>query len=231
MVAQDYLLFRNQTALMQSVQRRIKCCPLYTQGTLSSNKITAFVDKMHERYHVLLTDQERHVLRKAGFPATFLAVHPSLEHNDCFYWLLFSSGLLQGEVLRGARDVQSRLLWRHYVLTENRYKRWTWRLRREYRQEYEQRLLEAAKRRDTVRMNVLLEGLAKMPMFNGVREDVKDLVRRTQLAWGESRNAPKPHFFRRQPNWPKSYPVMRRVVFHGDPPVTLGQYLMSVQDT
>jgi hypothetical protein len=191
------------------------------------NKIAAFVDKMHSQYHVLLNDQERHVLRKAGFPATFLAIHPSLEDTASFYWLLFSSGPLQGERLEDARNPQARLTWRHYVLTENRYKRWTWKLRREYRQEYQQRLLEVAKGRNTVQMNVMLEGLSKMPMFNGVREDVKDLVRGAQHAWGESRSAPRMHFFQRQPNWPESYPVMRPVVFHDDPPVTLGQYLQE----
>ena len=227
MLGVDYPLFRNQAALMQSVQRRVQKCPLYIQGTMPVDKITPFVDKMHAQYHVLLNDQERHVLRKAGFPATVLALHPSLEDTASFYWLLFSSGPLPGESLQDARDTRTRLTWRHYVLTENRYKRWTWKLRREYRQEYQQRLLEAAKGRNTVQMNVMLEGLSKMPMFNGVREDVKDLVRGAQLAWGESRSAPRLHFFQRQPNWPESYPVMRPVVFHDDPPVTLGQYLQQ----
>lgn len=225
MLGVDYPLFRNQAAVMQSIQRRVQKCPLFVQGTMSVNKIAPFVDKMHSRYHVLLNDQERHVLRKAGFPATFLAVHPSLEDTASFNWLLFSSGPLPGEQLEDARDSHTRLTWRHYVLIENRYKRWTWKLRREYRQEYEQRLLAAARERNTVQMNVLLEGLSKMPMFNGVREDVKDLVRGAQHIWGESRNAPRLHFFQRQPNWPESYPVMRPVVFHDDPPVTLGQYL------
>jgi len=227
MLGLDYSLFRNQAALMQSIQRRIQKCPRYTQGTMPANKIAAFVDKMHAQYHVLLNDQERHVLRKAGFPATFLAIHPSLEDTASFHWLLFSSGPLPGERLEDARDAHTRLTWRHYVLTENRYKRWTWKLRREYRQEYQQRLLEAAKGRNTVQMNVLLEGLSKMPMFNGVREDVKDLVRGAQHAWGESRSAPRMHFFQRQPNWPESYPVMRPVVFHDDPPMTLGRYLQE----
>lgn len=225
MVSLDYQLFRNQAALMQSIQRRVQKCPLYVGGTLSTNKIAPFVDKMHAQYHVLLNDQERHVLRKAGFPATFLIVHPSLENTALFHWLLFSSASLLGEKLDDARANQTRLTWRHYVLTENRYGRWTWKLRREYRQAYEGRLLKAAEGRNTVQMNVLLEGLSKMPMFNGVREDVKDLVSRAQHAWGESRNAPRLHFFQRQPNWPESYPIMRPVVFHDDPPVTLGQYL------
>jgi len=225
MLALDYPLFRNQAAVMQCIQRRIQKCPLYIQGVLPPNKITAFVDKMHSQYHVLLNDQERYVLRKAGFPATFLVVHPSLEEAASFHWLLVSSGPLPGERLEDARDPHARLTWRHYVLTENRYKRWTWKLRRQYRQGYEQRLLEAAKGRNPVQMNVLLEGLSKMPMFNGVREDVKDLVRGAQHAWGGSRNARRMHFFQRQPNWPRSYPVMRPVVFHDDPPVTLGQYL------
>ncbi len=204
MLGLDYPLFRNQAALMQSIQRRIQKCSLFVQSTLPVDKIAAFVDKMHSQYHVLLNDQERHVLRKAGFPATFLVVHPSLEDTASFHWLLFSSGPLKGESLADARVNQTRLTWRHYVLTENRYKRWTWKLRREYRQEYEGRLLEAAKGRNTVQMNVLLEGLSKMPMFNGVQEDVKDLVRGAQLAWGESRSASRMHFFQRQPNWPES---------------------------
>lgn len=228
MVSLDYQLFRNQAALMQSIQRRIQKCPLYTQGAAPVDKVAPFVDKMHAQYHVLLNDQERHVLRKAGFPATFLVVHPSLEDTALFHWLLFSSAPLVSEKLDDARVNQTRLTWRHYVLTENRYGRWTWKLRREYRQEYEGRLLKAAEGRNTVQMNVLLEGLSKMPMFNGVREDVKDLVRRAQHAWGESRNAPRQHFFQRHPNWPESYPIMRPVLFHDDPPVTLGQYLQDV---
>lgn len=227
MLGVDYPLFCNQAALMQSVQRRIQKCPLFVQGVMPTNKIATFVDKMHAQYHVLLNDQERHVLRKAGFPATFLAVHPNVEEPASFYWLLFSSAPLPGESLQDARDPRTRLTWRHYVLTENRYQRWTWKLRREYRQDYERRLLAAAKGRNTVQMNVLLEGLSKMPMFNGVREDVRDLVRGAQHTWGESRNAPRLHFFQRQPNWPESYPVMRPVVFHDKPPVTLGQYLQE----
>ena len=215
--------------MMQSVQRRVQKCPLYVQGQLPLNKVAAFVDKMHAQYHVLLNDQERHVLRKAGFPATFLVVHPSLEDASLMHWVLFSSAPIQGEALTDARVNQTRLTFRHYVLTENRYKRWTWKLRRQYRQDYEERLMAAAKSRNTVQMNVLLEGLSKMPMFNGVREDVRDLVRRAQHAWGESRAAPRVHFFQRQPNWPESYPVMRPVVFHDDPPMTLGRYLENAE--
>jgi hypothetical protein len=222
----EYPLFRSQLAVLQSVQRRIERHPWFVGGTLPVDKLASFVDKMHTQYHCLLTDQERSVLRKAGFPATFLVIHPEdFKEEKVVRWVLLSSGALPNEALKDARV--ERLLWRHYVLVQNRFNRWTWRLAREYRQDYQAKMLDAARRRDTVRMNVLLSGLKSMPMFQGVREDVKELVSEAKYAWGTSRASGVRHFFKREPEWLSSLPVMRPVRFWDDPPVTLGQFLQG----
>jgi len=83
------------------------------------------------------------------------------------------------------REIPPRLTWRHNV-TEN-YKRWTWDCGGS--RGTSSASLAAARRHNTVQMNVCLKGYQKMPMFNRVREDVGGPVKGAQHTWGESRNA------------------------------------------
>lgn len=192
---------RNRTAELQLILRLVsQGYTLWTADQIPIGKLPGFLVKW-ERYRQLADPAARAYRKQSGRANTHLVLEHRFNELDTdagpqtpISWLMLSTsgrdGLgddaAPGPVL-DAGNKEQRIEWMGYQLTRQpkHYKTadgqlrkevtWTWRLPGRRYSEWEALLVAAAKQRDYPAINQAFAVLRTLPMFSGVREQVKRL--------------------------------------------------------
>jgi len=183
----------NQTAFMQHLQRLVASGHYYwCADVIPESRLAPFADKW-SAFGLAADIPARAYRKKCGKASVHLCLAPVKEQEGAPipWWMLSTAGELglasigkAPGVVRDCRLGEGRLACGHYELLRLSKQKgaeqgapatWTWRLSSQRYKEWEALLVERIKARD-------FEGLAKaeqcllaMPMFSGVREQVKRL--------------------------------------------------------
>lgn len=228
----------NQTAtmrlLLEVVQRG---STRWTSGVVHARKAEALALKFARRYATQLTPTQR-ARHKAGGAAnaTLVMAAAGAQSPLINWWLLVSPGdgpVVQQERLRECRAPREGLIYPdavgepRYVLDHVQHRReqgggrrWTWCLARDRAADHRARLLELVRShgRGVPRVDDLqahLDALARMPMFHGIREQVKGLVALTRTSAAPS--------LAQRVRWPEALAIMnkRMLVYRRPEPMLL----------
>jgi hypothetical protein len=189
---------RNQTALMQHMQRLVSCGHYYwTADCIPKSKIAGFIDKWSS--YGLRADAPVRAYRKSvGRASVHLCLHPSAltDEEAVQWWMLSTAGKLglsdqsTPGVVRDTRTIEGRLRFGDYELVQQlktvvsngktkRMTTWTWRLTTPRYKEWEALLICHAKERQFAQIEGAIACLQAMPMFAGIRSQVIRLVAET----------------------------------------------------
>ena len=216
------LIYRNSTALLQSLRDLVnRGYSFWTSGTIKTLKAENLCVKFNERYDVLAPRQKRNYNRKLGRASSYLFIYPQTG-GDVMDWILIATkgaGAIHNHESESLRDHTSgqhtdRVRWRYYeLITLNG--RMTWRLRRDIFDEWEKKVVSAARKQNMDDLEQTIKVLRNFPMFTGVREQVWSIVQKAR----KTRNR---HHFKDELNMSR-LPTMRRITVYDAPPKTLGR--------
>ncbi len=190
---------RNQTALMQHLQRQVSHGHFFwCADQIPPEKLTGFVRKW--AHYGLRADAPARAYRKQCRKASVhLCLSPEcrlaeVETGPVGWWMLSTEGkdgLAEGKAtpatVSDCRTAHGHLHYLDYELVQlvkeirsgGKVKRavtWTWRLVPERYREWEALLVERAKQRDVACLRQAIDCLRAMPMFSGIRVQVKKLI-------------------------------------------------------
>lgn len=156
----------------------------YTSGTVKTPKVPALAHKFHERFGIGCTPAQRITRKKHGQASCLLIVFCPPEAQQAQWLLLATAGTgLELETLRCVSD-KPRLQWLGYELVRHAHKdttRWTVRCPSADMAEQYALLAELMNKLHTSSVAALLQRLANMPGFHGVRAQVWDLFQEARL--------------------------------------------------
>lgn len=214
----------SKTAFMQHLQRLVASGHYYwCADVIPEARLTPFVEKWST--FALTADIPARAYRKqSGKASVHLCLAPVSEEAGAHipWWMmstagksgLATSGPVPG-VVRDCRLVEGRLTLGHYELVRLSKQKgaepgapatWTWRLTPKRYKEWEALLVERIRARDFAGLAKAEQCLLAMPMFSGVREQVKRLFAERDKLAGKQK-------LKLQPSPP--LPVMRMVKLWG----------------
>lgn len=232
---------RNRTAELQLILRLVtQGYTLWTTDRIPIGKLPGFVDKW-ERYRVQANPAARAYRKQTGRANTHLVLeHRFNELNadaaakEPLHWLMLGTpgrdGLADdaahpGPVLDATRKDQH-IEWmgyqltrqaKHYTTGEGQLRKeitWTWRMPGRRYAEWEALLIAAAKKRDYSAINQAFAVLCGLPMFAGIREQVKRLRAETNRMLKKMGGSVLPPlnlpFMTMLPIWPEKNPPTRK---------------------
>ena len=190
-------LFRrpvNQTAFMQHLQRLVASGHYYwCTDVIPAARLMPFAEKWSD-FALTADIPARAYRKKCGKASVYLCLAPVAEDEESAipWWMLSTAGtlglatagLVPG-VVRDCRLAEGRLKFGHYELVRLSKQKggeqgapatWTWRLSPQRYKEWEALLVERIKARDFAGLVKAEQCLVTMPMFSGVREQVKRLL-------------------------------------------------------
>jgi len=224
----DLKIHKNQTAAMQSILLLVsRGYRFHTGGSVDTPKAPNLVRKFDERYDVIKSHQTKATRKREGRPAATLVMHPAVGGHR-LDWALLATGALEGELMQDALNPTERLRWtdKYVLLQKPRTGNglgWTWCMDGKYLNDLESRFIFAGRKANGHELQALIDVTTNMPMFNGVRENLKK-ARRRGIDVFRKQN-PRAEF----PN-PKPLPSMtRRIQGYDNPPLTLGTLLEARQ--
>lgn len=219
------LIPRNTSALLQSLSDRLnRGYTFWTSGVIQTLKANDLCRKFHERYYVLAPRHKRAYHHKLGRANSYFVMYPQVG-GDSMDWVLMATrgtgAIHEHESLHdhhsGAHP--DRLHWRHYeVVTRNH--RMTWRLRRSVVDEWEKKVIAAARKKNLTDLEQTVKILCHFPLFAGVREQVWTLLQKAQKIRRRHHHTPI--------HLPK-LPYMQRINVYDNPPKTLGKLVNAYQ--
>lgn len=184
----------NKTALMQHLQRLVASGHYYwCADVIPESRLAPFAEKW-SAFGLAADIPARAYRKKCGKASVHLCLAPRVEEEDALipWWMLSTEGKLGlatvGQapgVVRDCRLAEGRLKIGHYELVRLSKQKggeqgapatWTWRLTPQRFKEWEALLVERIKARDLAGLAKAEQGLLAMPMFSGVREQVKRLL-------------------------------------------------------
>jgi hypothetical protein len=216
-------LFRrpvNQTAFMQHLQRLVSTGHVYwCADVIPQDRLPAFAEKWSS-FGLAADIPARAYRKRSGKASVHLCLAPmSFDDQDKVLWWMLSTEGAQGlgnsdrvpGRVKDCRLAEARIVFGHYELLQlprsasaekSGPVSWTWRLSASRYREWEALLVERIKARDTDGLKEAAACLVAMPMFAGVREQVKRLFDERDKVAGK--------FKLRLPAAPK-LPVMRMI--------------------
>ena len=232
---------RNRSAELQLILRLVsQGYTLWTADQIPVGKLPGFVTKW-ERYRVLADPAARAYRKETGRANTHLVLEHRFNELDAdagprqpLHWLMLGTpgrdGLADDVAHPGpvfnAVDKEQRIEWMGYQLTRQpkHYKTndgqlrkeitWTWRLPGRRYAEWESLLIAAAKNRDYSAINQAFAVLCGLPMFAGIREQVKRLRAETNRLLKKMGGSVLPAldlpFMTMLPIWPEKKPPTRK---------------------
>lgn len=191
----------NQTAFMQHLQRLVASGHYYwCTDVIPAARLMPFAEKWSD-FALTADIPARAYRKKCGKASVHLCLAPVTEEEESAipWWMLSTAGKLglasvgkAPGVVRDCRLTEGRLKFGHYELVRLSKKKgmeqggsatWTWRLAPQRYKEWEALLVERIRARDLAGLNKAEQCLLAMPMFSGVREQVKRLfAERDKLA-------------------------------------------------
>lgn len=167
----------------------------YTCGSIKSEKVLALARKFHARFGIGDSPAKRSLRKQLGQASCLLIVF-SPEGAEMAQWLMLAtdgSGL-ESEVMRSVTD-RKRLVWLGYELVKHPYQgtnRWTLRRSSEDMAAEYALLADLMGKHHMAAVGELLQRMANLPGFHGVREQVWSLF---QEARARGYDAELPHLF------------------------------------
>lgn len=169
--------------------------PRYTSGTVKADKVPALAHKFHDRFGIGCTPAQRITRKKHGQASCLLIVFCPPEAEQAHWLMLATDGTgLEQETMRCVTD-KPRLQWLGYELIRHPHKgttRWTVRCLSTDVAEHYALLAELMNKHHTAAVAGLLQRLANLPGFHGVRAQVWALF---QEARARGYDAELPHLF------------------------------------
>ena len=173
----------------------------YTSGSLPPRKTLAFVLKMHDRYGVCSTSQQRWRANKKGQASARLVLLE--EHEQIHWWLLVreeGEGLVtQLETLSDAKSKAGRVAYCGYELVRETKKgaerpRWTWRMQDATVTQWRDKIRNSVRSQRDDGVRQIMHSLRRVPTFSGVRPQAYSLAAFTKSEWKRARrgNFPVP---------------------------------------
>lgn len=215
--------------LLETVQRGSR---YWLSGTVAPEKAMGFAEKMAQRNRSDATQAQRAYAKSKGLANTSLLMYPE-DNATLRWWLLATPG-------KGAVHHQERLLDTHHPRTrltwDDQYelvhaqrprsqgggRHWTWQLTSSRYAALEASMQQLAsahgwpsERQDD--LAALVQAVMRMPGFQGVREQIKQLLRLGQLAWRRSHSAKVVY------PWPENIPYLDKgfACYHEPEPMRL----------
>ncbi len=244
MRAEDYRLYRSQTAIMAAIRQAVVAgCRYYLVATTPEEKVMVAVEKINQKHKVLLSPEARRARKEAGLPVARLFLGPE-PRGGVWPYALVATKRLEGEEMRsveGKRPLQW-VAWRKngwlptYELKRDDTGRWTWHLTEAFYRELLEEALHYARKGDWPRLVAHLKTLANLPMFGGVFQQITDIRRRVQALWGDT-HLRSPNGQWKSPPWKKvltdwprralaaSVHLYVDPAVDGDRPRTLGEWV------
>jgi len=180
----------NKMAFMQHLQRLVASGHYYwCADVIPEGRLAPFADKW-SAFALTADIPARAYRKKCGKASVHLCLAPVTEEEGAPipWWMLSTAGKLGlasvGQAPGGVRDcrlAEGRLVYGHYELVKLSKQKgapatWTWRLSSQRYKEWEALLVERIKARDFAGLVKAEQCLVTMPMFSGVREQVKRLL-------------------------------------------------------
>lgn len=191
----------------------------WIRGEMHYSKAQGFAKKMAELYPVLANSSARAYAKSKGQAAVQLVMFPSdRDPTKVMYWLLATPGkglIHEREKLQDATRVPLTWYDQYQIALTQRTRaqggktRWTWQIQPQRFKEY------LASARDTANsgqqaLTDYFSNIAHMPMFSGIREQVKEIEQYAAKTWAKQRKSPFPQVL------PESLPIMPKIQVFGD---------------
>ncbi len=194
MRADDYRLYRSQTAVMAAIRQAVIAgYRYYLVATTPEEKVMAAVEKIHQKHRVLLSPEARRARREAGLPVASLFLGPE-PRGGRWPYALVATKRLEGEAMRSVEGkVPLRwVAWRkgawlptYELRKDGDTERWTWFLADDFYRELLEEALHHTRTGNWPKLVAHLKGLAHLPMFGGIFHQVQDIRKRVQKLWGD----------------------------------------------
>lgn len=162
----------------------------YVEGNIQINKIAPFFMKMHEKYGVFNTNQQRYRKKLKGICSTKLLSWVN-ESKDTLFWVLVCTegegDVKKSEDLKDFRNKKTRFKMTGYEMVQlsrvGLPPSWTWRMYETDKYSLQARIRDVIIRKNNRQMNKLIQSLVKAPGFRGVRSDVYELKKFAVSEW------------------------------------------------
>jgi hypothetical protein len=193
--AEDYLLYRSQTAVMAAIRQAVvNGFRYYLVATTPEEKALGAVEKINQKHHILLSPEARRARKEANLPVAQLFLGPE-PRGGVWPYVLVATKRLDGEKMRsaeGERPLQW-VAWRNgawlptYELRRDEStNRWTWFLVEEFYRDLLEGAIHYTRTGNWPKLVAHLKGLAHLPMFGGIFHQVQDIRKRVQALWGDT---------------------------------------------
>ncbi len=216
------LIPKNKTALLQTVRDSLNKGYIYwTCGEIRTLKAESLCEKFDELYGVLNSKHQNTYKLSLGKASTHLFMYPR-KSGDMIDWILLATkgtGLIhEKEKLKCHTSGQraERFAWQDYeIVTLNN--RMTWRLSKTVAEQWEKKVVAAARKSDPADLLQTIQALSTYPMFTGVREQVKSILQK-------ARKTRIRHHIQNTTEF-AVLPYLRRIKVYDDPPMTLTKFV------
>jgi len=164
----------------------------WTSGIIPADRVLTVGDRLHSKHHVFLTPHQRTARRTAGMPVAHVVFGPRADVVDGRFVLAFAllaTAPLPGERLKRIdpevnRGGRAQVVWRdRYVLKKRPTDEWTWYLTHAAFEAYANQIEAAVKRNDAQSLHIILQGLTMLPLFHGVSDDARALIKLARSRW------------------------------------------------
>lgn len=186
----------------------------WIRGEMHFSKIEAFASKILQLYNFQATQSQRALLKKKGQAAVRLVIFPhDKDKTKVMFWLLATCGkglIHEREKLSDA--LKTPLTWRdQYQLCQIQRDRkkggkitWSWQMQNEYFKEQLAMSKHAADGGEQA-LKDYFERISHVPMFSGIRDQVKDLDDYGRKTWHKQRKSEYPQVL------PSKLPTMPKI--------------------
>lgn len=191
----------------------------WTRGEMHYSKAIGFANKINELYHVQATQSQRALLKKKGLAAVQLIMLPhDKDKTKIIFWLLATAGkgiINEREKLKDCL-IHPIVFVDQYELTKIQRARaqgskisWSWKMQTTYFKE-QLAMSKSAADGGADAIQDYFSNIKHMPMFAGIREQVKQLLDNAQKTWDKRRKIAFPEVL------PNPLPSMPKITVFGD---------------
>lgn len=222
------LIARNHLALMQQLLDLVsRGYRLHTQGVVPILRAQSLAKKFAQMYGTAQTPPERTRNRAHGLASARFVVYPA-DADHLEWWLLATAGRGTIHDRERLHDASDRY---HPVTLADKYRlvreirprcegggvHWTWRLTASHRDAWRYSVVQAARRSVGYELERQVGALVHMPLWHGVRREVKGLLNTARRVW--THNARRPAGS--ELTWPEQLPWSQRIRVYDETPMTL----------
>lgn len=162
----------------------------YTSGTIEPKKLESFLYKLEDRYRISATKQMRYRAKKRGEANTTLVLLQG--DQKIHFWLMVSPGtgaVVECEKLCELKDKKNRLIITSHELVRVQKSdkvTWTWRMTNDNYAEFEQRIKNACRHKNSDHIEQCFYSLQRMPVFSEMRKQCFALFKLLQAEYKRS---------------------------------------------